>query len=84
MTYIAYRCFTRIQKNYVNTYLIHAPERSLLIDTGSRDDESFFSLEYLLFHLSREKTPLGRLSCGVSLDVDGGNGCLLTSSFDEE
>ena len=71
-------------KNYANTYLIHTPERSLLIDTGSRDDESFFSLEYLLFHLSREKTPLGRLSCGVSLDVDGGNGRLLTSSFDEE
>lgn len=36
-------------KNYVNTYLIHTPERSLLIDSGSRDDESFFSLEYLLF-----------------------------------
>ncbi len=36
-------------KNYVNTYLIHTPERSLLIDTGSRDDESFFSLSTYYF-----------------------------------
>lgn len=59
-------------KNYVNTYLIHTPERSLLIDSGSRDDESFFSLEYLLNHLAVDRSNLEVLIIHLHSDHIGG------------